>query len=155
MPCINRGHAHPLWPGEGMHEFIIEACENHCGWCDYQTKSANNLRVHANRHLKNEPTLKDIKIVKGTAGRKKLQIARRRFEALKAREVIPSGSAILDSLDDEIKIKGSGRGSFELNVKSNRDSSPIFGAFFSPRPDPSHLALLEQRPSMQDPLILD
>jgi hypothetical protein len=45
MPCGNRVHEHPPWPQQGTHQFVIEACENHCGWCDYRTKSANNLRV--------------------------------------------------------------------------------------------------------------
>jgi hypothetical protein len=45
MPCGHRDHEHPPWPQQGTHQFVIEACENHCGWCNYRTKSANNLRV--------------------------------------------------------------------------------------------------------------
>jgi hypothetical protein len=52
MPCGNRDHEHPPWPHEGAHEFAIEACENHCGWCGYQTKSANNLRVVSSLFLR-------------------------------------------------------------------------------------------------------
>lgn len=29
----------------GTHVLMIEACETQCGWCDYETRGANNLRV--------------------------------------------------------------------------------------------------------------
>ncbi len=45
MPCDNRDHEHPRWPMEGAVQFVIEACETQCGWCMYETKNANNLRV--------------------------------------------------------------------------------------------------------------
>lgn len=88
MPCGNPNHEHPAWPQQGQHELLIEACENHCGWCEYKTKSANNLRVHAKRHVANkrETRLRRITIFKGKAGRKRVQMARPRFPAPKARE---------------------------------------------------------------------
>ncbi|KAN0090288.1 hypothetical protein V8E51_018867 [Hyaloscypha variabilis] len=149
MPCGNSGHEHPPWPEQGAHEFIIEACENHCGWCDYQTKSSNNLRVHANRHLKNEPTLRGIKIVKGRAGRKKLQMGSRRFTAPETRD--QSGSVFVESLKEGKKVNESGEGNVDFVLEAKRDSRPDSRMPFSSGPNPPRLTPLEPSSSMQDP----
>ena len=45
MPCSVPDHHHDPWPDSGIHTLHIESCETKCGWCDYETKAANNLRV--------------------------------------------------------------------------------------------------------------
>jgi hypothetical protein len=44
MPC-DRDHDHAPWPTTGQQDLVIAACETKCGWCDYRTEHANNLRV--------------------------------------------------------------------------------------------------------------
>jgi hypothetical protein len=86
MPCSKPNHTH-IWPTRG--ELFIEACERKCGWCDYKTGAANNLRVvsrvrnetrrdeadvlqHAGRHIANEVNLRDISMRAGKKGRSRI-----------------------------------------------------------------------------------
>lgn len=131
MPCGNLDHEHPPWPQQGAQEFVIEACENHCGWCKYQTKTANNLRIHARRHLtnENETRLRRIKIVKGKAGRKKVQMAKRRFPGAEACDEHPGRSPSVEILDNGINP-----GQPAIDLEENRRMEHPCEAFHPPLP---------------------
>ncbi|KAH8784588.1 hypothetical protein BGZ57DRAFT_882789 [Hyaloscypha finlandica] len=146
MPCGNRDHEHPSWPQQGTHQFVIEACEKRCGWCIYRTGSANNLRVHANRHVKNETTLKGITIVKGKAGRKRVQMTRRRFPASGAPNENLSRSTSVGRSDEGMNPDDSDGGDF--------NPSPGFLPGCSESPAPSHPAPLEMGPKSRYPPLL-
>ncbi|KAF2821604.1 hypothetical protein CC86DRAFT_98410 [Ophiobolus disseminans] len=74
MPCSS--HSHKPWPSRGTHTLRIEACETRCGWCKYETKAANNLRVHARRHVHNtsDTSLSLITVIFGKAGRGRVSL---------------------------------------------------------------------------------
>ncbi|KAK0726078.1 hypothetical protein B0H67DRAFT_146604 [Lasiosphaeris hirsuta] len=96
MPCATKDHVHPPWPKEGTHQLHIEACETYCGWCDYHTSHANNLRAHARRHVRNagikDKGLRGISIVQGKAGRGRIVMK-------KSPESPPAPGQVLDKVN--------------------------------------------------------
>ncbi|KAN0114466.1 protein of unknown function (DUF3425) domain containing protein [Hyaloscypha variabilis] len=107
MPCDDPDHEHPPWPVGSEKLLVIEACETKCGWCSkYKTGLANNLRVHARRHVANEKDLQKITIEKGKAGRKNVHMDKRRFPTLQAYNrnlEEPTALHTLDSLPSQAR----------------------------------------------------
>ncbi|KAH3909800.1 hypothetical protein HBI56_131310 [Parastagonospora nodorum] len=75
MPCSDLTHKHS-WPTSGSHTLRIESCETRCGWCKTTTTAANNLRVHARRHVQNpkNTSLRLITVSPSKAGRTRVSL---------------------------------------------------------------------------------